>query len=311
MNNYRTRFVPVFLIFILLLVCGGCSKDGSSGGSNTIHQYQPGETDVLKPSADGDVTAGGDPLLLDFSHVNQGYFMGMLNKPHKKINIQVIGPDSIVYKYFLDTPDKYAVFPLTAGNGTYIIMAFENISGDQYASLLSYTTFVELDNEFLPFLYPNQFVDFDSDNAAVSLAAELSKDAPTDIDALSTIFDYVTATITYDYEKPERVNTNYLPDIEDTLHTKTGICFDYAALTVAMLRSLSIPSRLDIGYAGSVYHAWVTVYIESIGWVDRAIEFNGDEWKLLDPTFVSSSDNKTAIMDYIGDGENYTTMFVR
>lgn len=306
MSKHRFHLLPVFLL-IFLTFFSGC-PDGSlfaEAGS-----YKPGQTNVLVPAADGKVTIGGDPLLLDFSNINQGYFMGIL-KADKKVNIQVTGPDNITYHYFLETPDVYTTFPLTAGNGTYIIMAFENIGGNQYISLLSNILEVELENEFLPFLYPNQFVNFNADTKSVALAAELSADAETDLDAFTAVFEYVTNNISYDYEKLNTVQSGYLPDIDDTLLTQSGICFDYAALTVSMLRALSIPARLDIGYSGNVYHAWVSVYIESVGWVERAIEFNGDEWKLIDPTFVSTSEDKEAIMDYIGNGENYTLMFVR
>ena len=307
MSKRRFYLLPVFLVIFLILCCSGCSGEASSGTSGS---YEAGRTNVLVPAADGEVTVGGDPLLLAFSHTDQGYFMGML-RTDTKVNIQVIGPDNITYKYFLETPDVYATFPLTAGNGTYIILAFENITGNQYISILSHTIDVELENEFLPFLYPNQFVNFNADNEAVALAGQLSADAETDLDAFTAVFQYVVDNISYDHEKLRTAESNYLPDVDDTLRTKTGICFDYAALTVAMLRSLSIPARLDIGYSGNAYHAWVTVYIKSIGWVEHAIEFSGDEWKLIDPTFVSTSDDKEAIMDYIGEGENYTLMFVR
>jgi hypothetical protein len=52
------------------------------------------------------------------------------------------------------------------------------------------------------------------------------------------------------------------------------------------------------------------VYIESIGWVEKAVEFKGNEWKLLDPTFSAAlSENQAA--DYIGNGDNYILQYVR
>lgn len=308
MTKYKFRFLAAALI--LILFCGGCGNDQTASDSE-YPAYTPGQTTVLTPAADQQVTTGTDPLFLDLSHVNQGYFMGIVTADDTLVNIQVIGPDNVTYKYFLDTPDVYTAFPLTAGSGTYIILGYENISGNQYAALFNYTIDVELDSEFLPFLYPNQYVDFAEDNEAVKLAAGLSAGAETDLEALDAIYSYVTTHITYDNEKAATVEDMYLPDIDETLRTGTGICFDYAALTAAMLRSLSIPARLDIGYSGSVRHAWITVYIESVGWVERAVEFNGDEWKLMDPTFASTTTNSQAIRDYIGDGSNYTLLYVR
>lgn len=300
-----------FRILLPLLLCfflSGCSPGGASGKTEL---YTPGKTSVLVPEASGEETLGGDPLLMDISNRNQGYCMALLNEEGKKAAIQIIGPDGVTYKYFLEEAGVYAVFPLTAGDGDYLILAYENVGGDQYASLFSQSITVELDNEFLPFLYPNQYVDFDETSEAVALAAQLSADAETDLDALTGIYEYLISHLTYDNEKAENVQSNYLPDVDSTLKTGTGICFDYASLMAAMLRSLGIPTKLEIGYSASIRHAWVDVYIESVGWVEHAVEFNGDEWKLMDPTFASTGKDDPAMADYIGDGENYTVQYIR
>ena len=152
--NHRQFFrspVP-FLFLILVLTLSGCSKKGSSEASSS---FTPGETHVLVPQADGSNTIGGDPLLLDLSHTDQGYFIGTMSGDGGKINIQLIGPDNVTYKYFIEEADSPTVFPFTAGSGSYTLMAFQNISEDQYASLFSQVIDVELTNDFLPFLYPN------------------------------------------------------------------------------------------------------------------------------------------------------------
>ena len=97
--------------------------------------------------------------------------------------------------------------------------------------------------------------------------------------------------------------------MDETLSTKTGICFDYAALTAAMLRSQDIPCKLEIGYSGDIKHAWIDVYIQNKGWVTKAISFNGDTWKLMDPTFDANSNGNEAIQEYIGDESNYTVQY--
>ncbi len=310
---FLRRFFVLPLVCLVCIFCCSCGNQnaGDSGDSREVGTYTPGETNVLVPEFGDADTVDAGPLTLDFSNASSGYFMGVLSEPGKTVNIQVTGPDQVIYKYFLNTADVRTAFPFTAGDGTYIVLAFENVGNDQYATLLSYSLNVELKSEFLPFLYPNQFVDFTQDSEAIQLASELSADAETDLDALTTIYQYVTENITYDDEKAATVETGYLPDIDDTLHTKTGICFDYAALTVSMLRSLSIPARLSIGYSGEIRHAWIDVYIESIGWVKNAVEFNGNEWKMMDPTFASALGNEQNISDYIGDGSNYVLQYVR
>lgn len=300
--------MPVVLLTVFCLFFTGCSPSDSAGKPRS---YTAGKTSVLTPVASGRQTLGGDPFLMDISNLDQGYVMALLQEPGKKIAVQITGPDGAGYKYFLEEAGVYTAFPLTAGDGDYLILAFENVGGDQYASLFSESVTVKLDNEFLPFLYPNQYVDFTEDKEAVSLAAKLSADAATDLEALTNIYEYIVTTLTYDNEKAAAVPSSYLPDVDDTLSTRTGICFDYASLMAAMLRSLGIPTKLDIGYSASIRHAWVDVYIESIGWVEHAVEFNGAEWKLMDPTFASTGKDDPEIASYIGDGENYTVQYIR
>ena len=91
----------------------------------------------------------------------------------------------------------------------------------------------------------------------------------------------------------------YLPDPDETLETGKGICFDYAALMVTMLRSQRIPARLEIGYAGTVYHAWISAYVDDIGWVDGIIQFTNNTWTMMDPTFASSGKGDKEIENFI------------
>ena len=312
MKRSSLRRMLAVLSALFLLLCNGCGKQPqTSQDLSEKPAYEPGITSVLTPEPGKADTVEADPLTLDFSNANQGYFMGRLSGSGHKVNIQVTGPDQIEYKYFLEEPDTYTAFPFTAGSGSYIVLAFENIGGDQYASLLSYSVTVDLANDFLPFLYPNQYVDFTQDSDAVRLAGELSADCEEDLDALTAIYSYITEHISYDDEKAATVETGYLPNIDETLSSGKGICFDYAALTAAMLRSLSIPARLNIGYSGDIRHAWVDVYIESVGWVRRAVQFNGNEWEMMDPTFAAAIGDDELTNDYIGDGENYSLQYIR
>lgn len=305
---------PTHAVFLtcMILALGGCSQPNMEEISPPAHSgYEPGQVQVLTPESPGILTCESDFLSLDFSNADQGYFTGFLSSENTKINIQVIGPDEVTYKYFLEEPNRNITFPFTAGDGEYIILAFEHIGEDQYVSLFNYVLDVTLENEYLPFLYPNQYVDFSDSSEAILLAETLSEKAETDLAALELIYTYVTEHISYDDEKAATVETGYLPDIDETLKSGKGICFDYAALTASMLRSLSIPARLEIGYSSDVRHAWIDVYIESMGWVEKAIEFNGEEWKLMDPTFASAVGDSKQIKEYIGDGANYTLQYVR
>ena len=92
----------------------------------------------------------------------------------------------------------------------------------------------------------------------------------------------------------------------DLLITGTG---SIGIAMAAMLRSQNVPTKLVVGYSGSIYHAWISVYSEETGWVDGAIYFDGTTWKLMDPTFASSGNQSKQIMEYIGNGANYSAKY--
>ena len=39
------------------------------------------------------------------------------------------------------------------------------------------------------------------------------------------------------------------------------------------------------------------------------IYFDGSKWQRMDPTFASSAGNSDSILQYIGDGTNYTAKY--
>ena len=93
--------------------------------------------------------------------------------------------------------------------------------------------------------------------------------------------------------------------IDETLSTGKGICFDYSSLMAAMLRSQHVPTKLVVGYAKQAYHAWINVWSDEEGWITKEIHFDGNEWKLMDPTFASTGGQTDSVMQYIGNGKNY------
>ncbi len=105
--------------------------------------------------------------------------------------------------------------------------------------------------------------------------------------------------------------------IDDEVHdivkindTGKGICLDYASLMTALLRSQGVPAKLVVGYAGSAYHAWISVYLAETGWLDGVIFFDGNSWKRMDPTFASSGNRSEEIMRFIENNSNYTIKYL-
>ena len=296
----------ILLILIPVLLFTGCGSSGSDPDEPPVYS----SLQVLVPEAPGKKTLGTSPLVLDISDTDQGYLTAVSDSTDQMMNVQLTAEDGVVYSYFI-SPGESAVIPFSAGSGTYQVSCYQQISDSQYAALYADTLEIKLANEFLPFLYPNQYVNFTPDSEASKLALSMVSEDTSDIDALQTIYNYVVSHVTYDYDLADTVASGYLPDVDETLQTGKGICFDYAALTTAMLRSCDIPCKLQIGYAGDIKHAWINVYIRSRGWVDKAVEFSGDSWSRMDPTFDSNSEDKDTIQEYIGDNDNYTVQFTR
>ena len=300
---YKTchhRLLGLYVIFLCLLLMAGCG----GGDSGTQDPPQFSSLQVLVPEAPGKKVLGSAPLTLDVSNTSQGYMVAKASDDGRRKSIQLIGRGGVDYNYFLESGET-CVIPFSDGDGEYSIKCYQQIEGSQYCALMADSITVKLENPFYPYLYPNQYVNFSQDYDCCQMAQEMLPEDATDLDALTAIYSYVTDHVTYDEYKAQTVQPGYLPDVDETFHTGTGICFDYAALTAAMLRARDIPCRLIIGYAGTIKHAWIDVYIRNKGWVEQTISFDGETWERMDPTFYSNSTDTDFILSYIGDGENY------
>ena len=265
----------------------------------------PAGTYVRTPTAPGTVVHGGSKAGFDASNASQGYIMAWYGGSADKVKVQITGGGS-TYTYNLNTAGRKEVFPLTMGDGSYTVAIYERVTGNQYALAYSKQISVKLDSAFLPFLYPNHYVNFSASSRTVSVAGTLAADAADQLGVVTNIYNYVISHITYDSYKAANVQSGYLPSVDGTLAAGTGICFDYAAVMAAMLRSQQIPTRLEVGYvSGGTYHAWISTYIAEVGWVDGIIQFDGKNWKLMDPTFASNGGSSPEIMQFIGNGANY------
>lgn len=267
------------------------------------------KTKIYPTVASGNRVKSNDQGTLDYSNTRDGYVMLKYNKATgKTIKAQVEGPNKRVYTYKLRAK-KYEALPLTEGNGKYKISLLLNISGNSYAVAMSETIDVILSSQFAPYLRPNQYVNFKASTKVVKKAAKITKKCKTDLSKVKKVYKYVIKTFKYDKKLAKNVKAGYLPNLNKVYKKKKGICFDYAAVMTAMLRSQGVPTKLVIGYTGNAYHAWINVYSKKKGWIAGAIYFNGKKWKLMDPTFASTSKSSKSVMKYIGNGRNYKAKY--
>lgn len=313
-HTHRFSYVMVLTCLSLILCsCGGSSGNqpvppaNSSGNNNSPDTKGTRDNTpvVLSPSADAITCYSCEVSTIDASHSSDGYIMVNYTGTNEKVKLQITGPDGVTYTYNLH--GEYEVFPLTAGSGNYTIGVYENVSDNQYATALSQDIAVEITNEFGPYLYPNQYVNFSSTSLPVEKAKELAFSANEDIEVVEAVYNYIITNFSYDYDKAANVQSGYLPVVDDIFRSNTGICFDYAAVMATMLRTQNIPTRLEVGYMGEEYHAWISVYIENVGWINGIIQFDGSTWNLMDPTFASTSKSP---QDFLSENSKYITKYV-
>ena len=164
-----------------------------------------------------------------------------------------------------------------------------------------------LRDEFQPYLRPSDYVSYSPDSQCVRKAAEFAGQSADAMGVVAKIYEYICASVTYDTPKAQSVQSGYLPDPDETLRTGKGICFDYASLAAAMLRSQGIPAKVVFGYVSpdDLYHAWNMFYTEETGWVTVEFSAEPNEWNRLDLTFTAGGTNE----EFIGDGTNYNDVY--
>ncbi len=322
----RTGSIRILSLLLCVLTLAGCAQTGA--GNN--YPYTEGiaidivsiedeavalsespavEIELLTTEAPGTKTQKCSKAVIDYSNINDGYVMVQYTaQTSKKLKAQVTGPTT-TYTYNL-TVGKWAAFPLSDGNGNYKVTVFENVTDNKYSSVISASFSIELEDEFAPFLRPNQYVDYAEAKNTIAKGLELTEGLEDPLEMVAVVYDYVVSNFKYDKIKAKTVKSGYLPVLDDVLEKKKGICFDYAAVMTAMLRSQGVPCKLVVGYAGKTYHAWINVWSDDEGWIDGAVFFDGQKWQRMDPTFASSNKRSDAIMKYISNEKNYTAKYL-
>lgn len=254
---------------------------------------------------DPSAASGENGVLIDLSGVSKGYVaVSAVGEARMKFRVEM---GEQVYNYDLPSDGTPTVYPLQCGDGSYIFRALTNTVGSKYALAYSAEAAVRMEDEFQPFLRPSQYVDYDADSKCVQLAAELASQQPDALGVVKAVVEYICGNVTYDKEKAATVSKGYLPSPDETLASGKGICFDYASLAAAMLRSQGIPTKMIFGNVepDGLYHAWNMFYTEESGWVTLDYQVDEGTWSRLDLTFSANG----ADQEFIGDGTHYTDVY--
>lgn len=118
------------------------------------------------------------------------------------------------------------------------------------------------------------------------MAKELTSNVNDDMDKARILYSWIGSNVEYDYERAEKALNNEKVENSGAISAfekKSGICFDYSCLYVAMARAIDLKVRLLTGsaYDGSQYgpHAWNEVYVSEL-----------EKWVPVDTTFYLAGD---------------------
>ncbi len=278
------------------------TKGKKSASSKKKHYRAP---EFAGSAFHADAAQGNGDVLLDLSAVSQGY-VAVAGWSPARLKFQVISGES-TYTYDIYSDGTPSIFPLQCGDGLYTFRVMENVTDSQYAQLYATEAEVALEDPFQPYLRPSAYANYSQDSACVKKAAKLAKKAEDALGVVSAVYDYICKSVKYDYPKAANVQSGYLPNPDETLETGMGICFDYASLAAAMLRSQGIPAKVIFGYVSpdGLYHAWNMFYTEKTGWVTVGYKVQKNDWNRLDLTFAANGADES----FIGDGGNYVDVY--
>ena len=163
------RAAAALLALALVLGAGGVLLAASEAKA-----AKPASLPVKAETKTGVTVYANAKASIDASNLAEGYLLVTYTGGRNvKIKVQITKEGGVTYTYNLNNQGGTETFPLTEGDGKYTVKVFENTTGTKYAVAHSAAVELKLRNDFLPFLYPNQFVDYNAKSAVVSKAAEI------------------------------------------------------------------------------------------------------------------------------------------
>ena len=168
-------------------------------------------------------------------------------KPNLKImQFQDIYGNS--YQRFIAPPGKLKV---QSNARIKIHKNYNNAFGKEFIEINS------LPENVLLYLLPSRYCESDTFNL---MASEITQGLALGYEQVNAITNWIRNNINYEY------SSSYIQvSAIEVNNRKFGVCRDFAHLAIALCRSISIPSRIVVGYLYKLepmdLHAWFEVYI--------------------------------------------------
>jgi transglutaminase-like putative cysteine protease len=237
-----------------------------------------------------------DSIIIDKTQINNGLVsVQYKNQIKQPIKVQVQKAD-VKYNYTIRDNDK-TNFPLQMGPGNYTITVLENVVNQTYKVVSSDSFDVNNISDSAVYTQSIQLVDFDSSMKSIADLKALTVTATSDRQKLDAIYNYVTANISYDFDKLKALPQDYIPVIDEVYASKEGICYDYASLFASALRVVNIPTRLIMGYSQDIegYHALNQVFLDG-------------QWMTIDTTYDAQAKTYNVKYDQAKDSARFTVV---
>ena len=200
--------------------------------------------------------------------------------------------------------------PLVYGNGQYTLTVnsyMKGITGAFYTEKASLDINATNVNEQKAFTLSAGEVIFNSNMQFIKKANEIAATCSNDFEKVSKIYDWLTNYLNYGSKEYTALGS-YKCDIEKIYNNGSGVCYDFAVVLAAMLRSQGIPCKTVFGYYSHINdtgHVWNEVYVPSSGSITSdKMSITGNKWCRLDPTYSWNHTGKEAI-SFINDSSNY------
>lgn len=223
--------------------------------------------------------------LLPIPDIAEGYIyvFGKNERENKEKIIALVETDKQSEReiYYLDLDEDgffYKKVYLRHGVKDYNVSVLYNVEGSKYRYVHKYNVknTVEV-NKFL-----TSYQDIDSEDVRIiSKAKEITEGKTTDYDKIKAVYEWVSQNHSYDYDKKDKLKNKSYNGASGSIYmllNKKGVCYDYATLSAALLRSLNIPMQVvvgDIEINGElIRHAW-----------NKAYDSEKKKWIVFDTTF--------------------------
>lgn len=212
---------------------------------------------------------------IDLSQIKNGLVNVAVASQKEAVSKVMISKGNEKYTYSIKSNNA---FPLQLGDGEYTVAVLENVQGNKYKVIESQKVTYKAEKANDVFLQSIQLINWSENSDVAKKAFELTKNAANDNEKIQAIYNYIVKNINYDYAKASSVKAEYIPDLNSFLKDSKGICYDYASLFAAMLRSVGVPAKLIMGNKDDIngYHAWNQVFLK-----------DSNKWVSIDTTYDS------------------------